>query len=167
MQSFQKGDLVFHTEHGAGVLIATRHMEVGESTRSYYVVELSTGSTLMIPVDKDEENAQLRPLISGEILAAVLSSPPGELSKDFRVRQQQLGDKLNSGDQRQNAEALRDLLWREQNEHLSTGDRRLMDLARKRVVFMVAAQHGMSIEDAASRLGSILKKAQTQWTVTG
>ena len=160
MRKFKKGDLVFHACHGAGTVITTQRLDIGGVEGIYYVVELATGSKLMIPV-KEAEDLRLRPLITLETIREVLSAIPEELAADFRQRRGDIEEKVNSGDQMQTTEVLRDLAWRERTASLSGGDRELMSSVKKRLVQILAMRPGVDVQEASQLLETLL--GETLW----
>ena len=111
----------------------------------------------MIPISKTEEVC-LQPLITPEAIREVLSTVPEEMAPDFRQRQGNIEQKVNSGDQTQSVEVLRDLAWRERTSHLSGGDRDLMSHTKKRLAQILAMRPGMNIEQASRFLEAILEQ---------
>ncbi len=160
MRKFKKGDLVFHACHGAGTVITTQRLDIGGVEGIYYVVELATGSKLMIPI-KEAEDLRLHPLITLETIREVLSTIPEELSADFRQRRGDIEEKVNSGDQAQTTEVLRDLAWRERTVHLSGGDRELMSSVKKRLIQILAMRPGVDVQEASQLLETLL--GETLW----
>ncbi len=158
MRKFTNGDLVFHPRHGAGMIVSsTQRFDLTGADGLYYVVELATGGRLMIPISKTEEVC-LQPLITPEAIREVLSAVPEEMASDFRQRRGNIEQKVNSGDQTQSVEVLRDLAWREHTAHLSGGDRDLMSHTKKRLAQILAMQPGMNIEQASRFLEGILEQ---------
>ncbi len=157
MRRFKKGDLVFHSSHGAGTIVSTQKLGLDGANGFYYVVELATGSQLMIPV-KEADELRLHPLITLEMIREVLSTLPEDLSSDFRKRRGDIEEKVNSGDQAQTAEVLRDLAWREHTDHLSGGDRDLMSSVKKRLTQILAMQPGLDIHEASRLLETLLEQ---------
>jgi RNA polymerase-interacting CarD/CdnL/TRCF family regulator len=158
MRKFTEGDLVFHPRHGAGTVVSsTQKFDLSGADGLYYVVELATGGRLMIPISQTEEVC-LQPLVTPEAIRKVLSAVPEEMASDFRQRRGNIEEKVNSGDQLQSVEVLRDLAWREHTSHLSGGDRDLMSHTKKRLAQILAMQPGMDIQEASRLLETILEQ---------
>lgn len=157
MRKFKKGDLIFHFRHGAGTVIRTQRLEMGGVEGLCYVVELVSGSMLMVPV-KEAEELRLQPLIGPDAIRAVLADRPERMASDYRQRRGDIEAKVNSGDQTQTVEVLRDLVWREHSAHLSSGDKSLMDSVRKRLSQILAAQHDLGLDEASQLLDTMLKQ---------
>lgn len=160
MAKFNNGDLVYHTHHGAGTVISTRKMEVSGSSRLYYVVELASGSRLMLPVDEAGRICSLRTL---KAISDVLSATPEDLAVDYRQRRTGIEEKINSGDQLQSAEVVRDLAWREHNAQLSNTDKEFMKNMKKRIVDILSIQTDLDIQEASQWLELSLQEIIVAW----
>jgi RNA polymerase-interacting CarD/CdnL/TRCF family regulator len=155
MDSFENGDLVYHAHHGAGTVISTQEVDIAGSTRLYYVVELATGSRLMLPTSQAECMCSLR---TSKAIGDVLSATPENLASDYRTRRAGIEQKINSGDQLQSAEVVRDLAWREHKAQLSNTDREFMKSMKRRLVDILSMQTDLNVQEAAQWLEVRLKK---------
>ena len=166
MPRFEKGDLVYHSFYGTGIITSIQTLDLSGVERLYYVVELAIGEVLMIPIEETEE-ARLHPLISQDVIIDVLSATPEKLADDARQRREHIESKVNGGDPKQVAEALRDLIWREHTANLSNGDRKLMLNARKLLTNILVIQPDLDTQEAAQRLEAILEQATLTWKASG
>lgn len=149
---FKKGDAILHPQHGAGTLTKIKRVKVEGVERRYYCINLTSDwGTLMIPVEKADESG-LREL-TGDMttIEGVLESEPQELSKDYRLRQSRVAEKIHSGDTSQVAQALRDLAWRAKTSKLSLRDEQLRDKAQALLSSLLALQPDVQDIDAAGR----------------
>lgn len=163
---FKKGDLVLHRHYGVGTVINIQAMKVTEDEKIYYIIDLSVGERLLIPIEQAEELG-LSTIVSSEAIIDVLSEAPQTLADDFRLRQMEMDQKIGSGDPLRVAEALRDLNWRGQAIKLSTGDVRLMCKAHKFLSSLLAAQPSLDTRSAGQRLDATLKQAVMAQEVAG
>jgi CarD family transcriptional regulator len=155
---FRKGSRVAHPTHGAGVVVDVREIAVAGSIRRYYHIDLANGNgMLMLPVEQAEE-AGLRPVADADLILDVLADEPQELSDNYRTRQKRAARKINSGDVKKVAEALRDLAWRGFTGSLSSGDANLKSKAQKLLASELAVQQGTEdVERASERLRKTLR----------
>ena len=93
-----------------------------------------------------------------EIIQA-LANDPETLADDYQVRQSELTGRIQSGDPVQMAEALRDLVWREQDTRLSTVDSALKDRAETHLASVLALQLNVDIDSAIKHVNAVLKDA--------
>jgi RNA polymerase-interacting CarD/CdnL/TRCF family regulator len=161
---FKDGDLVYHAHHGAGTVICIQKVNIGGSSQSYYVVELASGSKLMLPVTQAGQICSLRTL---KAISEVLSATPEDLAVDYRQRRTGIEEKINSGDQLESAEVFRDLAWRAHNAQLSGTDREVMNNMRKRLIDILSVQADLDIREAAQWLELKLQKITRSWSALG
>jgi RNA polymerase-interacting CarD/CdnL/TRCF family regulator len=91
----------------------------------------------------------------------VLADDPQELSDNYRTRQTRAASKINSGDVKKVAEALRDLAWRGRTDGLSSGDASLKSKAQKLLASELAVQQEVEdVERASERLIKTLRRKQ-------
>lgn len=162
MSKFKVGDPVFHTGQGAGNITQIQEMEISGRARQYYVIELLDTNTLMVPVGSEGEN-RMHTLISAAMIGEVLFLPPRELDDDFHVRQQENDLRIQSGDQRQSAEVLRDLTWREFNGPITASDKKQLAMVKKRLALILTASDEMDASSAGAVLDGLLKKMVQAW----
>lgn len=162
MAEFANGASIYHAHHGAGTISSQRELCVNGVNLLYYVVDLMSGSQLMLPVNRA---GRMRSLINSQAIRDVLSEVPQDLAPDYRVRHSALEEKINSGDQLQIAEILRDLTWRDHNSQLTGSDQRVMEGMRLRLVNILSIQPDMGIKAAAKWLEVTLKEVTLSWSL--
>jgi CarD family transcriptional regulator len=131
---FSVGDKVMHPQHGPGSITGVQHRELVEGFEHYYVVQLLIDkSTLFIPMRKMDELG-VRPVMSQVKLGRVLKKlreVPQQLSKDFKVRQTRIREKLATARPIKVAEAVRDLTGRRQRRYLTQVEEGLLKRGRE------------------------------------
>lgn len=161
MVEFSNGVSVYHAHHGAGTVTSTCVLDVNGISLVYYVVELVSGSQLMLPVHQAERICMLE---STRDIRDVLLTAPQDLASDYRLRHRAIEQKISSGDQLLIAEILRDLAWREYQEQLTNSDLRVMGDMKKRLVEILSAQPNMSMKIAAEWVERILEEITLGWS---
>lgn len=162
MAKFSNGATVYHAYHGAGTVISTREVDINGASLLCYVVDLMSGSRLLLPI---KTAGRICALQNSDAIHGVLSAAPERLAVDYQVRHRQIEKKVNSGDQLQSAEVLRDLAWREYHTQLTNTDLRVMNSMKKRLIDILSAQPGMDVKQATHWLEKILKEIQLSWPV--
>lgn len=162
MAKFNNGAMVYHAHHGVGTVISTREVDIKGASLLYYVVDLMSGSRLLLPISKA---GQICSVQSSEALHDVLSAAPEHLAVDYQVRHKQIEKKVTSGDQLQSAEVLRDLAWREHHAQLTNTDVRVMSTMKKRLTDILSAQPDMDTKQAAHWLEKTLREIRLSWPV--
>jgi CarD family transcriptional regulator len=158
---FSVGDRVIHCVHGAGIVVDKKKMQVTEKPDRYLVIDLlGSRSTLMVPTDRAEQ--RLRPVSKmttlRRLLTDRLASRPDKLPKDYRKRAKQIRNKLKSGRVKRWIEVIRDLMHRDEQKPLSSGDQKLLDRAMNLVSGELALAWGIAPEKAENHLASILQR---------
>ena len=128
------GDRVVYPMHGAGEIAEIEEQEVGGVKKSYYILRLPTGSLkLMLPVDKVEELG-LRDIIDKskipelvEVLRGSMEKMQGSWNKRFHANM----ERMKSGDILDVAAVARNLERQNLKKKISSGERRILDLARQ------------------------------------
>ena len=128
------GDKIVYPMHGAGEIVGIEDQEVDGVKQSYYVLRLPMGSLkLMLPVDKVEEIG-LRDIIDKskiselvEVLQGKAEKIQGSWNKRFHANL----DRMRSGDILDVAAVVRNLERQNLKKKLSSGERRILDLARQ------------------------------------
>ena len=120
---FQIGDKVVYPMHGAGIIEAIEEKEILGEKQKYYVMKMPVGNMqVMIPM-ANVSTLGLRQVVDTDSLEMVL-----DILKD-RYRKNM--DKIKTGDIYEVARVVRDLMRREKEKGLSTGERKMLDNARQ------------------------------------
>ena len=128
------GDKIVYPMHGAGEIVDIEEQEVDGVKNSYYVLRLPMGSLkLMLPVDKIEEmglrdiidSSQIPKLI--EVMHEHEEKSQGSWNKRFHAHL----DRMKTGSIFEVAAVARNLERQNLIKKLSSGERRILDLARQ------------------------------------
>ena len=128
------GDRIVYPMHGAGEIVDIEEKEIEGEKKSYYVLKLPMGDLkVIIPVDKVEELG-LREIIEkskleevSEVLSGKAEKNVGSWNKRFHASL----DRMKSGDILDVAAVARNLERQNLKKKLSSGERRILDLARQ------------------------------------
>ncbi|MGB9887664.1 MAG: CarD family transcriptional regulator [Moorellales bacterium] len=156
---FKVGDRVVYPMHGAGIIEAIEEKEILGQRRQYYVLRLPMGDIkLMIPTDNVEETG-LREVISQEEVPKVLKvlrERKVTMCANWNRRYRANLEKIKSGNIYEVAEVVRNLVLREKEKGLSSGERRMLDSARQILISELVLAQGKEEEEVASLLDGIL-----------
>lgn len=158
---FSVGDKVIHRTRGAGAITGKKEMQIAERPEHYLVIQmLGSSSTLMVPANQAEERlrpackkAKLRRLLTSE-----LSEEPEELPQDYKKRKKLVENKLKSGKTEEWIEMVRDLTYRGEQTHLSTGDQQLLDRAMDLLAGELALAQEVPQDQAVLHLNTMLQR---------
>ncbi|MHB8780794.1 MAG: CarD family transcriptional regulator [Candidatus Geothermincolia bacterium] len=130
---FDVGDHVVYPNHGAGVIESVDERDFEGASRKYFVLKLSQGDLkVLVPMDNTHE-VGLRGVISAaevDDVFEVLRQEQSAMPTNWNHRYKKNRDKLKSGDVYEVAEVVRNLAIRDREKGLSTGEKRMLNLAR-------------------------------------
>ncbi len=128
------GKRIVYPMHGAGEIVGIEEQEVEGTKNSYYVLRLPLGNLkLMLPVDKVEEIG-LRDIIDKNKLPEVADTLSAEAERavgSWNKRYHANLDKMKTGNILDVATVARNLERQNLKKKLSSGERRILDLARQ------------------------------------
>ena len=131
---FSVGDKVVYPMHGAGVIEAIEEKEILGARKRYYIMNIPIGDMkVMIPMDNVDQ-VGLREVIDTngvEQVYSILRDVHSKMSTNWNRRYRANMEKIKSGDIYQVAEVVRNLMLREMEKGLSTGERKMLDSARQ------------------------------------
>lgn len=131
---FSVGDRVVYPMHGAGIIEAIEEKEILGARKKYYVMKLPMGEMkVLIPTDNISQ-VGLRGVIDKDKVPQVLIVLQGELpemSTNWNRRYRNHLEKIKSGDIFEVAEVVRNLMLRDREKGLSTGESKMLETARQ------------------------------------
>ncbi len=131
---FQVGDKVVYPMHGAGIIEAIEEKEVLGQIRKYYVMRLPIGDMkIMVPISNVQEIG-LRQVIdskSVDLVFSILGDRSNTMTASWNRRYRANLDKMRSGNIFEVAEVVKNLVLREKDKGLSTGEKKMLENARQ------------------------------------
>ena len=156
---FAVGDKVVHPFHGPGTIVRVDQKDLAEEQELYYVIEIpEQGLTLFIPEHRMGITG-VRPAMSDKQKHQVLDTlrgKPEQLPDDHRERQEQVWEKLKTGESFQVAETVRDLIWHQHQAHLTKKDADYLDRARKMLAAEIALVDECEVTEASRTIETIV-----------
>jgi len=131
---FVVGEKVVYPVHGAGIIEGIEQREVLGQYRNYYVLRLCVGDMrVLVPTDGVERVGMRRVCDADKLdeVRLILSDAPSPWEDNWNRRYRLNMDKIKSGDICQLAEVVRNLMRRDVLKGLSTGEKKMLDNARK------------------------------------
>ena len=157
----QVGDQIVYPMHGAGVIADIEKCEVMGEVKSYYVLRMPIGNMkVMIPID-NVENIGLRDVISEEgveKVAEVLAGTPERAVGSWNKRFHATLARMKSGDICDVAAVARNLILQDRIRKISSGERRLLDLAKQILVSELVYACGKTPDEVGAWMDGILEK---------
>lgn len=156
---FSVGDTVMYPRHGVGEITDIEHKELVEGFADYYVIDIpKKRMTVRVPIDKTDDLG-IRPTMVPAKLDSVfvlLGSEPASLPNDNRKRQDQIRQILGSGVPLEVAEAVRDLVWRREQSHLTKADSDLLAWGEELLTSEIAMITNIDVMEAKQQIQSAL-----------
>jgi CarD family transcriptional regulator len=153
---FKIGDKVVYPMHGAGVIESIEEKEVLGEKRQYYILQLPVGDMkVMIPINNNGSGVGLREVIDWEGVERVLDilrEQCSAMSPNWNRRYRANLEKIKSGDIYEVAEVVRNLITRDREKGLSSGERKMLENARQILVSELVLATELEEEKAQSLL---------------
>ena len=131
---FNIGDKVVYPMHGAGVIEAIEEKEVLGEMKHYYILRLPIGNMkVMIPIDHGKD-VGLRQVITQDdvqVVLRILSDKSTSMPPNWNRRYRANLEKIKSGNIYEVAEVVRNLIKRDKEKGLSSGERKMLENARQ------------------------------------
>jgi len=138
---FKIGDKVVYPMHGAGVIEAIEEKEVLGERNKYYILRLPVGDMkVMVPIMTSRE-AGLREVVGKDEIKKVfwiLKGTSTAMSANWNRRYRANLEKIKSGDIFEVAEVVRNLIRREKEKALSSGEKKMLENARQILISELA-----------------------------
>ena len=115
---------------------------------------------MLVPVD-GVEHAGLRSICSCAVLEevrAILCAEPSPWEDNWNRRYRTNMDKIKSGDIKEIAEVVRNLTLRDMGRGLSSGEKKMLDNAKKILISEIVLAKSITAEDAAEELHELFVK---------
>ncbi len=152
---FKIGDKVVYPMHGAGVIESIEEKEVLGEKRQYYILQLPVGDMkVMIPINNGE-GVGLREVIDWEGVERVLNilrQQCSAMSPNWNRRYRANLEKIKSGNIYEVAEVVRNLIKRDREKGLSSGERKMLENARQILISELVLATELEEEKAQSLL---------------
>lgn len=131
---YKIGDKVVYPMHGAGIIESIEEKEILGEKRQYYILKLPVGDMkVMIPINNCRE-VGLREVIDRDgvkRVMGILKEQGTGMSANWNRRYRANLEKIKSGDIYEVAEVVRNLINREKEKGLSSGERKMLENARQ------------------------------------
>lgn len=151
LKLFNIGDKVVYPMHGAGIIESIEEKEILGESRRYYVMMIPVGNMkVMIPMD-NVGSIGLREVADQDVIGlveSILQDVETPMSTNWNQRYRANMDKIRSGDIVEVADVVRNLVLRERQKGLSTGERKMLDNARQILVSEIVLAKEMVADDA-------------------
>ncbi len=157
---FNIGDKIVYPMHGAGVIIAIEEKEILGKKRKYYIMKMPMGDMkVMVPIDSIEDIG-IREVINDEEIEqvlAVLGDNKTKMPQNWNRRYRANMDKIKSGDIYEIASVVRNLIIRDREKGLSTGERKMLSNAKQMLVSEIVLAKDIDQFEAEDLINNIVR----------
>ncbi|MEW6309009.1 MAG: CarD family transcriptional regulator [Bacillota bacterium] len=157
---FNVGDRVVYPMHGAGVIEAIEEREILGNLQRYYIMRLPIGDMkVMIPLD-NVHGVGLREVIDNaevQTVFAVLRETKSKMSTNWNRRYRANLEKMRTGNVYEVAEVVRNLMLRDKEKGLSTGERKMLENARQILISELVLAQGIPEAHAKAELDGVFE----------
>ncbi|MCI8631114.1 MAG: CarD family transcriptional regulator [Firmicutes bacterium] len=148
---FYIGDKIVYPMHGVGVIEDIEKKTVLDEEKEYYIVRITCKDMdIMVPVSNSEDIG-VRYISDRSTVSKViklLSEPSTSMHANWNKRYRENTDKLKTGDIFACAEVVRNLLRQDREKKLSTGEKRVLDNAKKVLASEIMSVNGITLGEA-------------------
>ncbi|TJX65521.1 CarD family transcriptional regulator [Soehngenia saccharolytica] len=147
---FKIGDKIVYPMHGAGVIEDLEIKEVLGERREYYILRMPIGDMkVMVPVENIED-VGVRDIISKEeieVVFSILKDKKSKMPDNWNRRYRSNLDLIKTGDINQIAEVVRNLSILDKEKGLSTGERKMLNDAKKILYSELVLASSLSVDE--------------------
>lgn len=153
------GDKVVHPMHGAGTIADIVREKVAGSIQDYYVFRLSVGGlVLKIPL-LSSQAVGLRQIIGREEAIRLLDAIPAmdtEMTSNWNRRYRENLQRLKSGNLYEVARVIKGLSFRDSQQGLSTGERKMLHTAKQILISEIVLALGQDYQYVENRVNAAI-----------
>lgn len=153
------GDKVVHPMHGAGIISDVVREKIAGTVQDYYVFRMSVGGlVLKIPV-LSSGTVGLRRIVEQEEadrLLAALPAMDAEMTSNWNRRYRENLQRLKSGDIYEVARVIKGLAFRDSQQSLSTGERKMLHTAKQILISEIVLVLGQDYEQVEGRVNAAM-----------
>ena len=148
---FTIGDKVAYPMHGAGVIEGIEEQTILGTPRRYYVLRLShSDMKVMVPVENSQQVGVRYIVGASDIddVVSVLHSDSTPMSDNWNKRNRDNMEKLKTGDLKEIAEVVRNLLRADHRKKLSKGEKKMLNNAKQLLLSEFVLVKNISVDNA-------------------
>ena len=153
------GDKVVHPMHGAGIISDVVREKIAGTVQDYYVFRMSVdGLVLKIPV-LSSGTVGLRRIVEQEEADRLLAALPAmdtEMTSNWNRRYRENLQRLKSGDIYEVARVIKGLAFRDSQQSLSTGERKMLHTAKQILISEIVLVLGQDYEQVEGRVNAAM-----------
>jgi CarD family transcriptional regulator len=143
--------------HGAGIIESIEEKEILGEMQKYYVLKMPIGDMKVMIPTRNVSNIGIREVIGGEEVDKVFAILKDEnvcLNNNWNKRYRENMVKIKSGNIYEVADVVKSLVLRERDKGLSTGERKMLNSAKRILLSELLLAKGINENDLFEAIGS-------------
>ncbi len=157
---FNVGDKIVYPMHGAGIIESIEEREILGERKRYYVMRMPLGDMkVMIPIN-NVDNIGIRDIIDKQdadrVFKSLESKSNNAQTSNWNKRYRENMTKIKSGNVFEVADVVKNLILRERNKGLSTGERKMLNSAKQILISELVLAKNMNPRDVEEQIDQII-----------
>lgn len=152
---FNIGDKVVYPMHGAGIIESIEEKDILGKKEKYYVMKMPVGDMkVMIPTEKAEDIG-MRSIINTSETDKIfrdLSTPGSDMSNNWSKRYKENFDKIKSGNVYEVTDVVKNLIQRDKEKGLSTGEKKMLNSAKQILISEIMLANGIDKDEVERKI---------------
>lgn len=158
---FSVGDKVVYPMHGAGVIEAIEEREILGETKKYYVMRIPIGNMKVFIPLSNGNNIGLREVTDELMINEIIENLKQDevtLTSNWNQRYRVNMDKIKNGEVHDVAQVVKELMYRDREKGLSTGERKMLDNAKQILISEMVLSKEIEETEALDLLSDMINE---------
>ena len=156
------GDKIVYPMHGAGVIEAIEEREILGKRQKYYIMKMPIGEMKVLIPMKNVKEIGIRAVIDqseAENVIQIFKKDATDMSSNWNKRYRENMNRIKSGNIYEVAHVVKNLMTREKQKGLSTGERKMLNSAKQILISELVLAKSMSQEDIEKMLDNLVNNS--------
>jgi len=156
------GDKIVYPMHGAGVIEAIEEREILGKRQKYYIMKMPIGEMKVLIPMMNVKEIGIRAVIDqseAENVIQIFKKDATDMSSNWNKRYRENMNRIKSGNIYEVAHVVKNLMTREKQKGLSTGERKMLNSAKQILISELVLAKSMSQEDIEKMLDNLVNNS--------
>lgn len=152
---FEIGDKIVYPLHGAGEIEKIEEKEILGEVKEYYILKMPFGDMKVMIPTQNTTDIGIRNIISKKHAYQVIdffSTKKVDENTNWNKRYRENMDRLKTGDIEEVADVVNSLMVREKDKGLSTGERKMLNSAKKILYSELILAAGFDMDELEDKI---------------
>jgi CarD family transcriptional regulator len=155
------GDRIVYPMHGAGIIEAIEEREILGKRQKYYIMKMPIGDMkVMIPIASVDEIGVREVInsVEAENVIQIFKTGTTDMCNNWNKRYRENMTKIKSGNIYEVAGVVKNLMCRDQEKGLSTGERKMLNSAKQILISELVLAKNMKQEEIETLIENMCKE---------